>query len=95
MNQNKEPSSIKFDTDAESNTKSWQAVKYYNETTTPKIIKWIIKYSGGLVKEENQANYVLLGFVVLAIVVSLFLFLRERGESKILPLPPPTSFTEE
>jgi hypothetical protein len=41
---------------------------------TPKIIQWLIKYSGGLIKDEKQAQYVLLGFIVLAIIVSLFLF---------------------
>lgn len=44
---------------------------YYPDT--PKMIQWVIKYSGGLVKDEKQASYVLLGFVVLAVVVSLFL----------------------
>ena len=33
----------------------------------------VIKYSGGYIKDEKQANYVLLGFIVLAIVISLFL----------------------
>lgn len=40
---------------------------------TPKIIQWVIKYSGGYVKDEKQANYVLVGFVAVAIIVSLFL----------------------
>jgi len=44
------------------------------QTPTPKIVQWIIKYSGGYIKDENQANYVLIGFVVLAIVISLLLF---------------------
>ena len=50
----------------------------------PKIIQWVIKYSGGLVKNEKQANYVLLGFVVLAIIVSLFLFFGGRNKSSQL-----------
>ena len=61
---------------------------------TSKMVGWVIKYSGGYIKEERQAEYVLFGFVVLAIVVSLFLFFG-RGESEIPPLPPPTPFTEE
>ena len=40
---------------------------------TPKMIQWVIKYSGGLIKTEKQANYVLIGFVVVAIIISLFL----------------------
>ena len=44
---------------------------YYSDT--PKIIQLVMKYSGGLVKDEKQANYVLIGFVAVAIIVSLFL----------------------
>jgi len=40
---------------------------------TPKIIQWVIKYSGGLIKDEKQASYVLIGFVAVAIVIVLFL----------------------
>jgi len=44
------------------------------QTPTPKIVEWVIKYSGGAIKDEKQANYVLIGFVAAAIIVSLFLF---------------------
>lgn len=40
-----------------------------------KLTQWVIKYSKGLVKNEESANYVLLGFVVVAIIISLFLIL--------------------
>jgi len=58
---------------------------------TPKIIQWVIKYSGGLVKDEKQAIYVLIGFVVVVIIISLFLFFGGGGSAgnpkdiKILP----------
>lgn len=54
------------------------------QRSTPKIVQWVIKYSGGLVKDEKQANYVLLGFVVVAVVISLFLFFSD-GEKNTLP----------
>lgn len=38
-----------------------------------KLVEWIIKYSGGLIKNEKQATYVLLGFVIMATGVALFL----------------------
>ena len=57
----------------------WKAVQYYHETSNPKIIQWVIKYSGGLIKNENQAGYVLFGFVAAAIIVSLFLFFGGGG----------------
>lgn len=40
---------------------------------TPKIVQWIMRYSGGLIKDEKQASYILLAFVVLVIVISLLL----------------------
>ena len=62
---------------------------YYPET--PKIIQWVIKYSGGLIKDKKQASYVLIGFVIVAIIV--FLVVVFGGGSKI-PLPPPTPLEE-
>jgi hypothetical protein len=50
-----------------------------------KMTQWVIKYSGGLVKDENQANYILIGFIVLIISVSLFLLVRVFRS----PTPPP------
>jgi len=51
---------------------------------TPKIIQWVIKYSGGLVKDERQASYVLIGFVILATIVSLVLVFS-GGEPELPP----------
>lgn len=42
--------------------------------TAPKITQWVMKYSGGLINSEVQANYVILGFVALAAPASLLLF---------------------
>ena|SRR3989344_1526327 len=51
------------------------------QTPTPKIVRWVIKYSGGYVKDEHQANYVLIGFVAVAIIiVFVFLFSGSKGE---------------
>jgi len=60
------------------------------EMPTPKIVRLVIKYSGGLIKDENQANYFLIGFVVVAIIVSLFLFIGGgtsggQKDTKVLP----------
>ncbi|MFA5778274.1 MAG: hypothetical protein WC870_02175 [Candidatus Paceibacterota bacterium] len=38
----------------------------------PKMVGWVMKWSG--VKEERQAEYILLGFVIIMIAVSLYLF---------------------
>jgi hypothetical protein len=71
----------------------WRAVKYYNEPATPKVVKWVTKLSGGLIKDENQASYVLIGLVVVAIIVSLFLFFGggSGGESRENLFPPGSS----
>jgi hypothetical protein len=39
-----------------------------------KMAEALVKYSGGLIKDETQASYVIIGFVVVAIIISLFLF---------------------
>ena len=48
---------------------------------TPKMVQWVIKYSGGLVKDERQANFVLLGIIVLAITISLILIFGSNNNS--------------
>lgn len=64
----------------------FQGRQYSPYPFQPKIIQWIIKYSGGLIKNPKQAAYFLLGFIVLAIVISLFLFFGgEKAEIKALP----------
>lgn len=66
MNQNNEPPKVVFEGE------KFQQSQYF-QTPTSKIVQWVIKYSGGTVKNEKQANYVLIGFVVVAVVISLFL----------------------
>lgn len=58
---------------------SYKAVK--DETGTPRIVKLVTKWFG--LKEEKQAEYVLLAFVVLAILVSLYLFFGVKSASII------------
>ena len=55
---------------------------------TPKIIQWVIKYSGGLVKDEKQASYVLIGFVAVAIIIVLFLVFSGGGGKTEIKAPP-------
>ena len=71
---------IKFEED-----KYKQAMPSFTDET-PGIIRLVIKWSGGAIKDQCQAEYVLLGFVILAIIISLFLFFRNSG-SGANPLP--------
>ena len=64
----KEVSDIKFETD------SYKAVKFYNETNIPKMVQLVMKYSGGAIKEQKQAEYVLFAFAIIVFAISLFLF---------------------
>ena len=58
------------------------------QTPTPKIVQWVIKYSGGYVKDEKQATYFLIGFVAVAIIfISIFVF--NSGGSKAEFKAPP------
>lgn len=52
---------------------------------TPKIVQWVIKYSGGYVTDKKQANYVLLGFVAMAIIIAVVLIFGAVRS----PSPPP------
>jgi hypothetical protein len=63
-----------------------------------KMAALVIKYSGGLIKSENAAQYVLLGIVVLCISISLYLFFgggtpHPKGSNIVLPatMTPPVN----
>jgi len=70
----------------------YQAPRYY--PATPKIIKWVIKYSGGLVKDEKQASYVLIGFGVIAIIISLILFFNASSTDDLERIIPKEKYID-
>jgi hypothetical protein len=53
---------------------SYGTEKFSHPIGTSKMVNMIIKYSGGMIKEQKQAEWVLFGFVIVAISISLFLF---------------------
>lgn len=59
----------------------------FGEKPTPKMFKFIIDHSGGLVKTEGQAALVLLGLAILFFAVSLFLWSGSTGST--VPLTEP------
>ena len=66
----------------------WQRPTQTFYPGTPKMIRWVIKYSVGLIKDEKQASYVLIGFVAVAIIVSLFLvFSGGNKNTEAIPEP--------
>ncbi len=52
------------------------------DTEQPKIIGFVMKISGGLIKDQKQAEYVLIGFVFIAILFSIFLFLNANSKNR-------------
>ncbi|MCK5059848.1 MAG: hypothetical protein KAR00_01720 [Candidatus Pacebacteria bacterium] len=61
MSQNNKPSVV-FESE------EFQPSKRSFQTKTPKMVQWVINHSGGRVKDERQANCVLLGFVVVMVI---------------------------
>ena len=92
MDQNNEPPKIVFEGE------EFQRTRQSFQTPTPKIVEWVIKYSGGAIKDEKQANYVLIGFVAVAIIVSFFFVFGEsvkKGPKLPPSLPTPISSYEK
>jgi hypothetical protein len=53
-----------------------------SQRPTSKMVQWIVEHSGGHVKNEKQANSILIGFVMLVLVVSLFFIFSDGTEVK-------------
>lgn len=75
MDQDNEPSGIKFEED------KWSLADRTSYAKKTGMIEWVIKYSGGLIKDEKKAQYVLLGFTALIITISLFFISNSRSSS--------------
>jgi len=69
--------------------KETRSSKYVFYPGTPKIIQWLIKYSGGLIKNENLAACVLIGLLALAMIISLILFFGRGGVKTQKTFTPP------
>lgn len=74
--------------EAKSKAEETQKVSEVSKTPdVPKMVRLVMKLSGGAIKEQKQAEYVLLGFVALAIIVSLFLvFGGKQTQQKLTPV---------
>jgi len=94
MNQEKEKNNNGIDLSGSFNDSDEKFNKQRPQTPlylpgTPKIIQWVIKYSGGLIKDEKQAQYVLLGFIALA-VITVVVIAVSGGSNQPAPGPVPT-----
>jgi len=59
--------------------------KKYEAPEPSKMVKLVMKISGGAIKEQKQAEYVLLVFAILAIITSLFLFFGGGHSQQKIP----------
>ncbi len=58
---------------------SSQKIEIPEDVGTPKMVQRLIKWSGGAIKDQRQAEYILLAFVVIAMGISLYLFFGGSG----------------
>jgi hypothetical protein len=54
---------------------------------SPKMIRWVMKYFGKTIKTEEQAEYALLGFVVIIVIITIIIFFAGNGTE--VPLTDP------
>ncbi|MFA6077021.1 MAG: hypothetical protein WC735_03020 [Candidatus Paceibacterota bacterium] len=57
----------------------------------PRMVRLVMKYSGGIIKEQKQAEYVLLGIAVLMFALSFYFFF---GGKSIQPEFTPEQFEQ-
>lgn len=69
MDPNNEPKKVVFEEE-----NNWGAIKYYRQPTATKMVQWLVKHSGGLIKNDKQANYLLIAFALVIFAISLFIF---------------------
>ncbi len=82
MDPNSQPASVTFEGE------EFQKPATVFQTQTPGIVRWVMQGSGGLIKNEKQAQYVLVGFVVIAVVSVFVLMFNSGGRSAKFEAPP-------
>src|SRR3989338_9721581 len=56
-----------------------QRIEIPKNSDIPKMIAFVMKYSGGLIKNENQAGYLLVILTLIMFGLSLFFFFRGKS----------------
>lgn len=82
MNQNNEAPRITFEGE------EIQRPSALSQTQTPRIVRWVMQNSGGFIKDEKQAQYVLAGFVAIAIILVSILVFNGDGTNAKFEAPP-------
>lgn len=82
MDQNNEASRITFEGE------EIQRPSALSQTQTPRIVRWVMQNSGGLIKDEKQAQYALVGFVITAIILVSILVFSDGATDAKFEAPP-------
>ena len=70
------------DKDNKESNKSGQSSRYY-PLGTPKIIKWMVQYSGGIIRNIKVAYGLLYGFLIVAIIITVLIFLQSISSNYV------------
>ncbi|MDP3402516.1 MAG: hypothetical protein Q8S35_00995 [bacterium] len=82
MDPNSQPASVTFEGE------EFQRPATSSQTQAPGIMGLVIQSSGGLIKNEKQAQHVLIGFVVIAFIFVFFLMFNSGGTGAKFEAPP-------
>ncbi len=61
------------------------------QPTGPKMVHFIMRYSAGMIKDEKQATYALLGLILAMIIVAAIL-VAKSGSTPVTPEPIPAEY---
>ncbi len=86
MESRTESSRITFD-----NEEVFRSAQSLDSQKSNKLALWVIKNSGGSIKNETQANYVLIVFIVVSVAAALF-FVLTGSQSKAKLIAPPGQY---
>ena len=59
--------------------KEYKSRAILGEYQTPKMVLWMLKHSGGILKTQQQAAYVLFFFILFTMVAVPYIVLRASG----------------
>ena len=66
---------------------TYEAMKFYKESSTPKMVNVVMKISHGSIKNQKQAEWILLGFVVVAVGISIYLLITANQVKQVKDTP--------
>jgi hypothetical protein len=74
LSQNTEIEKALKEFEAKNVSQTTQSSSVQIDTKIPRMNRWVMKLSGGLIKSEKQTNYILVIFSIIVFLVSLFFF---------------------